>query len=234
MAAPWAINLKKLQDKDLRIRVLTSKLAMIPKEQINLKNQAAKNRAKADDAKNAVIALELQQKKAESRIAAHKETIHKLETQSNMVKKNTEYQAMLQQIADYKNKINEEENQIIELIDRIEQGKKDYRKIAEDVKYENASLKSEFLDLEKLITDIKADIATLQEERKNLTAPIEESILNRYESLLKRGVGQPLASIQNGICENCHMKITPQTLNSAMKNLVTFCDNCQHFVYMED
>ena len=234
MAAPWAINLKKLQDKDLRIRVLTSKLAMIPKEQINLKNQAAKNRAKVDDAKNAVLELELQQKKAESRIADYKETIHKLETRSNMVKKNTEYQAMLHQIADYKNKISEEETKIIELIDRIEQSKKDYRKIAEDVKFENASLKSEFLDLEKLITDVKSDITALQKERQTLTAPIEESILNRYESLLKRGVGQPLAAVQNGICENCHMKITPQTLNSAMKNLVAFCDNCQHFIYMED
>lgn len=234
MTAPWAVNLKKLQDKDLRIRVLTGKLAMIPKEQINLKNQAAANRTKVEKAKNDVLELELQQKKAESRINAHKETIHKLETQSNMVKKNTEYQAMLQQISDYKNKISDEESLIIDLIDKIEQSKKTYRRIAEDIKFENASLKSEFLDLEKLITDVKADIASLQSERQSLTAPIEASVLNRYESLLKRGVGKPLALVQNGICENCHMRITPQTLSSAMKKLVTFCDNCQHFIYMED
>ena len=72
MTAPWAVNLKKLQDKDLRIRVLTGKLAMIPKEQINLKNQAAANRTKVEKAKNDVLELELQQKKAESRINAHK------------------------------------------------------------------------------------------------------------------------------------------------------------------
>ena len=87
MAAAWIINLKNLQEKDLRIRTLDLKLNMIPKEKLELKNQANANRAKVENAKNNVLNLELQLKKSESRIAAHKETIQKLETQSNMVKK---------------------------------------------------------------------------------------------------------------------------------------------------
>ena len=107
MTASWIINLKKLQDKDLRIRTLIQKVSMIPHEQIALKNQAAANRSKTENAKNTVLNLELQQKQAESKIAAYRENIQKLETQSNMVKKNNEYQSMLQQIADLKNKISE-------------------------------------------------------------------------------------------------------------------------------
>lgn len=234
MAAPWATNLKRLQDKDLRIRTLKTKLSLIPNEQIDLKKRAAANRAKVEKAKNDVLNLELQQKQSESRIAAHRETIHKLETQSNMVKKNTEYNAMLQQIADYKQKISDEETAVIELIDKIEEGKKNYRSTAENVNFENSSLKSEFVVLEKLISDIKAEIATLSAEREKLTAPIDADVLKRYESLLQRGSGKPLAVIQDGICENCHLRVTPQTLNSAMKQLVAFCDNCQHFIYLED
>ncbi len=234
MTAPWIINLKNLQDKDLRIRTLCQKLSMIPTEQIALKNQAAANRTKSEKAKNAVLNLELQQKQAESKIAAYRENIQKLETQSNMVKKNNEYQSMLQQIADLKNKISDEETVIIELIDQIEEGKKNYRKIAEDVKYENASLKMEFLDLEKFMNDLKEEIKTLQAEREKLALPIEKTILARYESLLKRNNGLPFAAVRDGICDNCHLRVTPQTLNTAMKNQVAFCDNCQHIIYTED
>ena len=234
MAAEWIINLKNLQDKDLRIRTLNLKLGMIPKEKIDLKNQANANRAKVENAKNNVLNLELQLKKSENRIASHRETIQKLETQSNMVKKNTEYQAMLQQIADYKNKISEEENNGIELLDQIDEAKKTYRQIAENVKFENASLKSEFTDLEKLASDIKAELETLQSQRTALTAPVEDDILKRYEHLLKRSSGQPLTAVHDGICGNCHLRVTPQTLNTAAKGAVAFCDNCQHFIYTED
>ncbi len=234
MAAAWIINLKNLQEKDLRIRTLDLKLNMIPKEKLELKNQANANRAKVENAKNNVLNLELQLKKSESRIAAHKETIQKLETQSNMVKKNTEYQAMLQQIADYKNKISDEEGLGIELLDKIDDAKKSYREIAENVKFENAALKSEFLDLETLAADIKAELAELQSQRAAFAAPVDADILKRYESLLKRGDGKPLVCVREGICDHCHLRITPQTLNTAAKGAVAFCDNCQHFIYTED
>ena len=234
MPAPWIINLNNLQDKDLRIRTLESKLALIPKEKLELKNQAAANRQQVEDAKNSVLAAQMKLKQSESRINSHKEMIHKLETQSNMVKKNTEYQAMLQQIADYRKKIGEEESLGIALLDEIEAGKQKYREIAENTKYLNISLKSEFDDLDTLANDIKTELAALKTEREKLAAHVDSAVLSRYESLLKRADGKPLVPIKDGICGNCHLRITPQTLNSAMKSMVTFCDNCQHFIYTED
>ena len=234
MTANWVTALKKLQDKDLRIRTLQAKLAMIPKEKLSLKEQANKNLARAEKIKTDVLALELELKKSESRIADYKETIHKLETQSNMVKKNTEYQAMLQSVADYKNKISGEESCGIDLLDRIDSGKKTYREVAANVKLENAALKAEFMDLDALASDLKKELASLNSERTSLAANVEDDILKRYESLLKKGSGSPLAAVRGGICENCHLKITPQTLNSAAKGAVTYCDNCQHFIYLED
>ena len=234
MAANWVTALKKLQDKDLRIRVLCSKLEMIPKEKLSLKEQANKNNARAEQVKNDVLSLELELKKSESRIAEYKETIHKLETQSNMVKKNTEYQAMLVSIADYKNKISNEESRGIELLDSIDSGKKTYRSVVADVKLENAALKAEFMDLDALANDLKKEVASLTAERTSLAENVEDDILRRYESLLKKGIGSPLAAVRSGICENCHLKVTPQTLNSAAKGAVVYCDNCQHFIYLED
>lgn len=234
MAASWVNNLKKLQEKDLRIRTLDAKLSMIPKEKLALKSRATENLAKVEKAKKNILDLELQLKKSENMINNYKETIRKLETQSNMVKKNTEYQSMLQSIADLKNKIGDEEVFGIEMLDKIDEAKKSYRDIAENVKFENASLKSEFMDLEKLAQDIRNELESVRSERNNLTAPVEDDILKRYESLLKKGDGSPLVAVRSGICGHCHLKITPQTLNTAAKGAVAFCDNCQHFIYLEN
>lgn len=124
MAASWVNNLKKLQEKDLRIRTLDAKLSMIPKEKLALKSRATENLAKVEKAKKNILDLELQLKKSENMINNYKETIRKLETQSNMVKKNTEYQSMLQSIADLKNKIGDEEVFGIEMLDKIDEAKK--------------------------------------------------------------------------------------------------------------
>jgi predicted nucleic acid-binding Zn-ribbon protein len=232
--AAWIINLKRLQEKDLRIRDLRLRLEMIPKEQLELKNRAGANLAKIEQAKNDVIALQMKLKKTEKIIADCKENIKKLETQSVMVKKNNEYQAMMQNIENQKLKISDEEISVITLLDSIEEGKKNYKVIAENVKFENASLKAEFKDLEKLAADIQTELESLKKERTALTAPVEDEILRRYENLLSRGTGVPLAAVRDGICDNCHLKVTPQTVNQAVKHAVVFCDNCQHFLYTED
>ena len=234
MTAAWITNLKRLQDKDLRIRNLNLRLEMIPKEQTNLKNRASANLAKIEQVKNDVINLQIKLKKTEKFVADCKENIKKLETQSVMVKKNNEYQTMLQSIEDQKLKISDSEVSIISLLDEIEEGKQNYKSVAENVKFENASLKSEFKDLEKLAADIKFEIENLKKERAPLAALVDKEILNRYEKLLARGTGIPFAAIHDGICENCHLKVTPQTVNQAVKHCVVFCDNCQHFLYMED
>ncbi len=231
---PWIINLNRLQDKDLRIRALETRLTLIPPEKIALKNQAAANRVKVEKAQKVVQDLELEMRRCEGRISDFKDNIKKLETQSAMVKKNNEYQAMLQNIADLKNKIGDEESSVIELLDKIEDAKKAARQSAEDVKSQNASLKMEFFDLETLANDIKKELEDLKTERAKFSKVIEPELLARYENLLKRGNGKPLVPIHNGTCGHCHLKITPQTLNSAAVNAVAFCDNCQHIIYMED
>ena len=63
---------------------------------------------------------------------------------------------------------------------------------------------------------------------------IEPDILNRYETLLRKGAGKPFAMILGDTCENCSLKITASTLAEAKKGKVVFCDNCQHFLFLEE
>ena len=49
-----------------------------------------------------------------------------------------------------------------------------------------------------------------------------------------KNAGAPLVKIENGICGNCHLRVTPQAMNAIQKGVVTYCDNCQHIIYDEE
>lgn len=113
MSAVWVKNLLKLQELDLEIRNLKLRLTMIPKEAENLKQEIAKIEGKVKIAKDKKAAHELQLKQNEAEIADLNDKIGKLQTQSALVKKNTEYQAMLGSIAMLKKSISDLESKHI-------------------------------------------------------------------------------------------------------------------------
>ena len=105
MTAVWVKNLLNLQALDLEIRNLKLRLTMIPKEAEKLQQEIAAIESKVKAAKEKKAAHELQLKKNEAEIAEINDKIGKLQTQSALVKKNTEYQAMLGTIAMLKKSI---------------------------------------------------------------------------------------------------------------------------------
>ena len=46
--------------------------------------------------------------------------------------------------------------------------------------------------------------------------------------------GLMVSPITDGICGNCFLKLTPQTMTHARRGAVTECDHCRHLVYLED
>ena len=189
----------------------------------------------ASAAAEAAHKVEREIKSAESEIARLTDESRKLQQQSAMVKKNTEYQAMLNTVALNKNRIGKLEGDVIELLDKFEEEKARYRKIkaANDAAVKSA--RAEFEELIAFAGEIKQEIAKLQAARPSLVRGVDSDTLSRYNTLLKgRSGGIPLVKIENGICGNCHLRITPQAMNGIQKGVVTYCDNCQHIIYDEE
>ncbi|MBR2721020.1 MAG: hypothetical protein IKB74_06750, partial [Lentisphaeria bacterium] len=91
MTAVWVKNLLNLQALDLEIRNLKLRLTMIPKEAEKLQQEIAAIEGKVKAAKEKKASHELQLKQTEAEIAEINDKIGKLQTQSALVKKNTEY-----------------------------------------------------------------------------------------------------------------------------------------------
>ncbi|HCH87344.1 MAG TPA: hypothetical protein DFL85_17785 [Lentisphaeria bacterium] len=235
MAARWAEALLKLQRVDLKIRELEARLALLPKEMTELKNKRDAAVAEVNAAASAAKKIELERKGVESEIEKLNVENKRLQQQSAMVKKNTEYQAMLGTIALNEKKVGDLESRELELMDRFEEARKAYRKIRQDNEAAVNAIRAEFDELVAFAGDLKKEIAQLKEERPADIRGVDGETLARYNRLLagKDGIA-PLVRVENEICGSCHLRVTRQALTNMQKGAVTSCENCMHFIYLED
>jgi len=230
----WTEDLLGLQNVDLRIRGLKIKLATIPNEKAKLSMALEDGRGALKAAKETLQKAEQQIKAVEGSIAQVNEEIRKLQTQSMMVKKNDEYQAMMRQIEDCKRRISDFETEEIGLFDKVEESKGGLKAAEKAFSERERSVKSDISEFDQLDADIKKEIEDLSASRKSHESRIESAHLQKYNRLLARGKGEPLAIVkEGGYCANCQLKLTPQTLNEAKGGNLTHCDNCSCIVYMD-
>ncbi len=235
MAARWAEALLKLQTIDLRIRELETRLALLPKEMETLKGKRDAAVAEVAAAANAAKKIELNRKSVESEIEKLNGENKKLQQQSSMVKKNTEYRAMLGTIALNNEKIGELESRELELMDEFEEAKKAYRKLRQNNEAAVNAIRAEFDELVAFAGDLKKEIAQLKAERPADVRGVDAETLARYNRLLnaKDGIA-PLVTVENEICGSCHLRVTRQAMTNMQKGAVTSCENCMHFIYLDD
>ena len=235
MAARWAEALLKLQTIDLRIRELETRLALLPKEMETLKGKRDAAVAEVAAAANAAKKIELNRKSVESEIEKLNGENKKLQQQSSMVKKNTEYQAMLGTIALNNKKIGELESRELELMDEFEEAKKAYRKLRQNNEAAVNAIRAEFDELVAFAGDLKKEIAQLKAERPADVRGVDAETLARYNRLLnaKDGIA-PLVKVENEICGSGHLRVTRQAMTNMQKGAVTSCENCMHFIYLDD
>ena len=231
MAAIWAQNLLKLQTLDLEIRNLKLRMTMIPKEANAVKAQVAAVEAKVKAARELRQSHERELKQNEADAAGLADKIRKLEQQSGLVKKNTEYQAMMDSIAMLKKAIGDLETRALELMDIIEEDAGKIRAAEETAKVESAGLREEYEELRTLYRDVQLRIRELEKQRPELRNGVDAEVLPRYEQILAKNSGTPLVAIEEDKCGECHLRLTPQTLNNARNGAIAFCDNCMHIIY---
>ncbi len=234
MAAKWAEMLLKLQSMDLRMRDIRARLAMLPDERNKVIQRGRTEQARREEARLELKQTELDIKSAESEIARLNESAAKMRQQSASIKKNTEYQAMLGEIAGVLNKISALESTVIESMDKVEAQRRNVRDVTAAVEASIKGIKEELTELDAFVLELRAENARLEKEAADMSATIEGPMLERYRHLLKKGQGRPVVPIENGICSNCRLRVTPQTLAVIARGVLANCDNCMHLVYQED
>ncbi|MEI3039478.1 MAG: hypothetical protein V8T90_10515 [Victivallales bacterium] len=228
----WITDLLALQDLDLKIRNLNLRIDTIPSEKKRLDSLVKDAVSDVEVAKDGLRRIERAIKENEGEIEKLNEASRKLLTQSAMVKKNNEYQAMMADIEAKKNAVSDIETKILELLDQAESAQQGIAAAEKELAVTQKSVKAEMADLVELKQELEEDIGEKLKLRKAYESKIDTQTLSVYHRLLEGGKGEPVAMINQGVCSFCRLKVPPQTINNAKKGVLTLCDNCSHILYL--
>jgi predicted nucleic acid-binding Zn-ribbon protein len=150
------------------------------------------------------------------------------------VKTNQEYTALLHEIATAKQEKDGIEDRILvqmEAADDLGRALKTAEATLAKARQEGDAARVA-LAAEKRALD--AEIVRVTRERKEKTADAAPRALALYEQLLKGRRGIAVASMSNGVCNACHVRLRPHIEQQIRRNdSIVQCDSCQRILYFQ-
>jgi predicted nucleic acid-binding Zn-ribbon protein len=221
-----------LQDRDKQLRRVTTELAHIEPERQMLKSKAAGAQGGLDAAKLRVKEIESKRKDLELEVQAKQQLIEKYANQQLQTRKNEEYRALAHEIEMCKEAIFNIENQEIELMEQAEAAQKDVVKATQLAADAKKLVDGQITQLAAREESLKKELATLEANRSELAAAVDDTSRSRYERLMRNKGDNVVVGVQHGVCGGCHMKLPAQILVTcqAQAELVT-CTNCGRILY---
>jgi predicted nucleic acid-binding Zn-ribbon protein len=210
-------------------------LFMAPKKIKEMDNELNEIKMKAEKEKEIIEELEKERKKKEKELETDKDKSKKLETKLYEVKTNKEYQAMLKEIEAVKAANDQTEEDVLILMDKVEDLKKDYDSSLSHLKKREKEIELEKNKIEKEIQSMDKTIAVLKTERDNLLSVVNERLRSVYIELREKRNGVAVSNAKNGVCLGCFMNIPPQLFIEVTKNKQLIqCPSCGRILYFSE
>jgi predicted nucleic acid-binding Zn-ribbon protein len=225
----------EVQSIDMKTAESEKKKAVIPQRIAEMDREIEETKERLVQAKELIDELEKERKKKEKELDVEKEQVKKSEAKLYDVKTNKEYQALLKEIEAIRGANDRTEEDIILLLERIEEMKKDYDTSSAALKKREKEAEKEKKDLHKEMESVDDVVTELKKGRQRLVAGINKSLLERYDMVYRNRGGIAVVSVKNGVCKGCFMNIPPQLFIEVMKNTeVITCPSCNRILYYED
>ncbi|RLS51572.1 MAG: phospholipase [Planctomycetota bacterium] len=154
-----------------------------------------------------------------------------LDRKLNEASSNVEFDIFKRQIAADQVSSSVLQDEILELLDKVDRLQKELGEIAE----RRAKLQA---DRDQFAQELEAKSVILHQQELehavSLTTEekvIPESIRAHYRRLVDAYGADSLAAIDNGMCSNCHVSLTPQLRVQVEGGTPTFCSSCDRLMY---
>ena len=157
------------------------------------------------------------------------------EKQMEVISTQREYEALEKEIADaslkeqsFRKSLLAKEKYLGELQEQLEE----HEQLME---IQEEEVQNEMKKKDELLAVKEAQIAELSAQESTLTPGIDESILFKFERIIKNKAGVGIVPIHGIVCQGCHMTLPVQFVNDVRKNEeFKFCPYCSRVLFYED
>ncbi len=229
-------TLCEVQKLDTLIIENERKRAIGPQRIEEMEREVRETKEKLAKQKEIIDELEKERRSKEQELEGEKAQSKKVETKLTEVKTNKEYQAILKEIEAARASNDKTEEEILVLLERVEELKKDYQTALKESAKREKEVAEGVKELEKEIKTVDGIVGGLRKEREKLLSGVNADLKGRYNILIQKRGGLAVVNVKNGTCLGCYMNIPPQLFIEVMKNsrLIT-CPSCNRiFFYSEE
>ena len=174
-------------------------------------------------------------------VKARDEQVNKLRDNLNTVRTNKEYAAILAQLNNEKAERSRIETRALELMAQVEDKRSAAANQEAVAKEESARLANLTIQAEQAEGSFKDRLATLEQERNQATARLDDKTVDLFNRLSERFEGEAMAKVmqvhprrQEYICEGCNMAVTAERANALLaRDEVVTCGSCGRILYMD-
>ena len=228
-------TLCQVQKIDTKIMENEKKRAAGPQRIEEMQNELSRTREKITKEKEIIDELEKERRKKEIELEGERAQVKKVEAKLHEVKTNKEYQAILKEIEAARTANDKTEEDIILLMERIEELKKDNQASQKELAKREQEIGKEVGELEKDIKAAGTVIEKLRTERQRLLVDVGGELKERYAVLIEKRSGLAVVNVKNGTCLGCFMNIPPQLFIEVMKNSrIITCPSCNRIFYYQE
>jgi predicted nucleic acid-binding Zn-ribbon protein len=200
----------------------------INNEMEGLETQLQENRELYQNAKKRQAELELENETS-------KQDLEKYQQQMKVIKTNKEYDALIAEIDDKKQKINDNEDEILKLMDVIDESSEKITELDEKIKEGKANSETHLKNLRAELAALEEKIEEKKQERKALTKTIDRRALTVYERIRKGKGGLAVVPLRKRACGGCFKQIPPQMVQQIRRgDRIYTCDSCGRILIWVD
>jgi uncharacterized protein len=227
--------LKRLQLLRNKIGELEEYKEYRKKEVQEKKNEIEDKSALSEQKHKEILLTQKEIGTRELELKTDEEQISKFNAQLNMIKTNKEYSALRTEIGCKEADRSLLEDEILNMMSRLEITSKEYRKLTDELKYGEEKLNALIKSVDEDIKKTNEEVRKLQNDQEKYSNLLDEDTLYHYKRLSNVKGGKAIAEVVDNVCGSCSMNITLQTLNLLIggKELV-LCPNCRRILFLNE
>ena len=227
-------TLRALQSAHSELRELQQLLDAKPRELEVARDRLSRQKQAADGLEEGAKKIQMEIDRFELELQTGEEKIANLRTQQNGAKTNREYKAFQDEIDNIRAENSRIEDQILELMTKIESSGEQEAKAQKNVEEEERRMAESERGLAAEIDQIRAEHDETKARYDGLAGQVDPKYMEPYARLARHRDGIAVAPVKNGMCGSCFINLPPQTINALMgaRELV-FCHSCGRILFLE-
>lgn len=176
--------------------------------------------------------LQADQKQLQLRSAEQK--IVDLEAKRNACKTNREYQTLVEQIAADEMASRVLEDEILELLERVDAAKAEVPQAEQFVTAARERLAAKEADVASEKTEIEGEVARVGGSLAEVEEQLPADVRSTYDRVVRGKGADGLAALESESCGGCYQKITGNMLSEIILGRLVVCRNCGRLLYSGD